>query len=124
MIVALDYKNQNHAGKIVASLPGVQLGPLHYRNLEINKNVALREHKGDFDAMMRISKQSYTELQWWVTNVHTAYKPIFTPPIDITIYSDVNLEGWGGTDSTTHVGGRWSEDECQICLLSDSAFKV
>ena len=93
MIVALDYKNP-------ASFPGVQLGPLHYRNLEINKNIALREHKGDFDAMMRISKQSYTELQWWVTNVHTAYKPISTPPIDITIYSDVSLEGWGGKDST------------------------
>jgi len=32
-------------GTLVSSLPGVQFGKLHYRNLEIEKNIALRENK-------------------------------------------------------------------------------
>ena len=28
----------------------------------------------------------------------------------LTIYSDASLEGWGSTDSTGMVGGRWDED--------------
>ena len=28
----------------------------------------------------------------------------------VTIYSDASLEGWGATDSTCMVGGRWDED--------------
>ena len=33
-------------GMLVSCLPGVQFGKLHYRNLEIEKNLSLRKHKG------------------------------------------------------------------------------
>ena len=29
----------------------------------------------------------------------------------LTIYADASLEGWGGTDTVTEVGGRWSDDD-------------
>ena len=28
-----------------------------------------------------------------------------------TFHSDASLEGWGGTDGVTHIGGRWTEAE-------------
>ena len=36
-------------GTLVSCLPGVQLGQPHYRNLEIEKNLALRKHKGHYE---------------------------------------------------------------------------
>ena len=30
------------------------------------------------------------------------------PPFDLTIFSDASLEGWGGTDHVTEIGGRWN----------------
>ena len=32
---------------LVSRLPGVQFGKFHYRNLEVEKNLALKEHKGN-----------------------------------------------------------------------------
>ena len=40
-------------GLIVTSLPGVQLGELHYRNLEKNKIVALQTNKGNYDKIIQ-----------------------------------------------------------------------
>ena len=37
--------------------------------------------------------------------------PIRREPVHLTLYSDASLEGWGGTDEVTHVGGRWTEAE-------------
>ena len=35
-------------GLLVSSLPTVQYGPLFYRSIEIDKNMALRQHKGNY----------------------------------------------------------------------------
>ena len=35
-------------GLLVASLPAVQYGQLHYRHLEIDKNIALKIAKGNY----------------------------------------------------------------------------
>ena len=40
-----------------------------------------------------------------------SFSPIHTPPIAAIFFSDASLEGWGGTDGVTHVGGRWTEAE-------------
>ena len=53
-------------GLLVSSLPAVQYGPLFYRNLEIDKNDALRKNKGNFEALMQISPESREDLSWWV----------------------------------------------------------
>ena len=61
-------------GLLVSSLPGVQFGELHYRHLERNKILALQANKGDYDALMSLSTKARSELHWWLTNVHTAFK--------------------------------------------------
>ena len=37
--------------------------------------------------------------------------PLCIVTLYTSLYSDASLEGWGGTDEVTHVGGRWTEDE-------------
>ena len=42
-------------GLIVSFLSAVKLGKLHYRHLEKEKSLALKECKGNFDSIMNIS---------------------------------------------------------------------
>ena len=50
-------------GLMVASFPGVMHGPLFYRQLELDKVMALRASKGDFNALMTLSETSKSDLQ-------------------------------------------------------------
>ena len=43
--------------------------------------------------------------------MNTASKFVHAPPVKLTLYADASLEGWGGTDTVSDVGGRWSENE-------------
>ena len=53
-------------------------------------------------------------MSWWINNVQTVSRPIKTPGIDLTVYSDASLEGWGATDLHSTVGGRRSESELPL----------
>ena len=48
-----------------------------------------------------------------VTQHYASHFPS-TPPVELTLFSDASLEGWGGTDGTSHVGGRWTDDESSV----------
>ena len=63
-------------GTLVSFLPRVQFGQLHYRNLEIEKNLALRKHKGHYEAQLTLSSSAKDELSWWLENVDKAFNPI------------------------------------------------
>ena len=43
----------------VSTFPGVELGPLHYRRLEWDKDIALRETLGDFEGLMFLSLEGF-----------------------------------------------------------------
>lgn len=55
--------------KFVASEPGVEFARLYYKSLEIDKDVALKLNKGNFDAHMKISNQCRILINWWSLNV-------------------------------------------------------
>ena len=50
-------------GKLVATFPGNLYGPLFYRDLEHNKQLALR-HAPDYDAYTSFSEASKQEIRW------------------------------------------------------------
>ena len=97
-------------GTIVAALPGVSHGALHYRSLERAKNSALASRNGNFNKRMSLPPDALAVL-WWEQHVCDSFCPIRREPVHLTLYSDASLEGWGGTDEVTHVGGRWTEAE-------------
>jgi len=63
-------------GLLVCSLPVVQYGALYYRSLEIDRNTALQQNNGNYEATMILSSESVSDLSWWVTSLPTACKNI------------------------------------------------
>ena len=68
--------------KLVASEPAVQYAPFYYKSLEIEKDLVLRQNKGNFDAETTVSNESKACLQWWVDNIKSSFKPIIKPQPD------------------------------------------
>ena len=101
-------------GCIIAALPGVKYGGLFYRHLEKCKNIALKYAKGDYEKTMTLSPQAKHDLHWWPHHLTFASHFIHTPAVSLTLFSDASLEGWGGTDGTTHVDGRWTAEESPV----------
>ena len=55
-------------GLLISNFPAAQLGPLHFRSLDMDKTEAFRLNKGNFDAFMQLSELSRSDLQWWVNS--------------------------------------------------------
>ena len=111
---------------LIAALPAVRHGALHYRVMEVAKNFALRENGGDFEALMMLSPEAGREVRWWITNVYHSCKFLHAPPITIVIHSDASLAGWGATDSVSTVGAPWkdTDDLLHINVLELTAARL
>ena len=72
-------------GVLVANFPGVEFGPLHYRNLEKDKIQALTASKGNYQGRVQLSKSSRGELQWWIDNIASSHKCITHEKLSATI---------------------------------------
>ena len=98
-------------GKLVALFPGAQYGPLHYRELEKAKTLALSFNRGNYKASMSLPKKAIAELQWWMQNVHKAFSCLKRDPPMMTLTSDASGLGWGITDGHSQNGGKWNDIE-------------
>ena len=98
-------------GKLVASFPGVMYGPLYYRQLEKETILALKFNRGNFDTSVKVSTAARIELQWWVDNIDTAFKPVSPGKPKVTITTDVSPIGWGAECEGVSTGGHWSASE-------------
>ena len=100
-------------GLMVASFPGVMYGPLYYRQLEIEKVVALKQNQGNFEASMILSDMARSDLHWWIENITDASNTAVRSNCQLIVYSDASLTGWGGVFNSITTGGQWTEDESQ-----------
>jgi hypothetical protein len=92
-------------GKLVASFPGVMFGPLYYRNLDRDKQLALQASAGRYKAKL--------ELQWWAKNVLDSYNVISHGHYDSVLTTDASRTGWGTVFNGSSTGGMWSADELE-----------
>ena len=98
-------------GNLVSCFEAVQMGPLYYRYLEINKTLALRKSKGDFNSFTTLCSESKNEINWWIRNINNSSKTIVTPNVDIMFSSDASNTGWGAVWNDVSTGGRWADTE-------------
>lgn len=100
-------------GKCVASEPGVQYAALYYKSLEIERDLALKSSKGNFDDKLSLTDSSRNCVQWWIDNLENAYRSIVIPRSNRRIESDSSGSGWGCHDVTHNVKmhGQWSDSE-------------
>ena len=73
-------------GSLVASLPGVKFGRLHYRQLESEKDLALKKNKGNFDATLFLTPAAKNELKWWLENITQSCNWIHPPVIHTVMH--------------------------------------
>ena len=98
-------------GHFVSCLPAVRHGALYYRQVDKNKTTALKSNKGNFDSIMSISASGQQELKWWLANIDTSFGYITKPPINLVVYSNASLVGWGVALASQKTGGTWSASE-------------
>ena len=56
-------------GMMVVCCPGLEYGPLFYRQIDIGKKTAaLKANQGDFDKHMTLSPKAHQDMLWWVEN--------------------------------------------------------
>ena len=98
-------------GKIVACFPAFLYGKMHYRNLEKQKIDELKKHKGKFEACISLSEGAKENLYYWEKNIEKSGKQIKVSQVDLIIHTDASLKGWGATNGSTPIGGKWLEEE-------------
>lgn len=100
-------------GKFVASEPGVEHAALHFRALELEKSEFLKQSKGDYESKVVLSRNSKSEITWWIENIQLSFKPIIRPKPDVILESDSSNTGWGGVlrSKELKTGGHWSYSE-------------
>ena len=98
-------------GYLVSSLPAVQFGALYYRSFERDKIRELAANKGNLKPKMSLSVKAQYELKWWIDNIDQSFNLIRKPAIELTMYSDASLQGWGGVLGMVSTGGQWSAGE-------------
>ncbi|MCG8045740.1 MAG: hypothetical protein JAY75_18865 [Candidatus Thiodiazotropha taylori] len=103
-------------GKLVAAEPGVLYAGSHYKSMEIDKDMALKRSKGDFDACMELSVMARDCMRWWIDNVQNSFKPISHGPPQRRIETDSSTTGYGGHDVTNdlEISGIWDDEEKEM----------
>ena len=95
-------------GTLVSCFPGVEYGPLFYRDLEFDKCDALKCHKGNFEGVMQLSIRSKEEISWWVSNAGRYPKLRSHGNPDAVLKTDTSNSGWGSKlREGDSAGGRW-----------------
>ena len=98
-------------GCLVALNPGVWIGPIFWRRLEIEKLESLRRNCFNFEAKMTLSNTSIEDLKWWLSNIQKFPKPVHRNIPNIVLYTDASKQGWGATKDGTSTGGMWLDSE-------------
>ena len=106
-------------GMFVSASNGVEYGPLFFKEIEIEKNEALKQQAGNFDGFMTVTDGIKGCLTWWIENLHTQVKRISHAEPDIVMFTDASNAGWGASTGTKSTNGQWNdlEKELQINCL-------
>lgn len=113
-------------GILVAAIPAVEIGKLHYRKLERTKIAALAKERGNFEKWMEITEEMKADLKWWISHVAGENRKIFRAGTEIEQYTDASNLGWGCYLNHQTANGRWLPEERKLHInaleLSHSFF--
>ena len=98
-------------GTLISTFPAVKYGPLYYRNIDMCKNVALKQNNGKFSSKMSLNKLAKDELSWWINNIAGSFKEIYIQPPSTSIQTDASKTGWGAVWDKNRVHGHWNFEE-------------
>ena len=88
--------------------------PLHYREIDSEKSLSLKNSCGNFDSYMNFSDQAKADISWWKNNITSSFKKLQFPDITVVLYCDASFLGWGAVCGSTKTGGMWKFEEMHI----------
>ena len=62
-------------GLLISNFPATQFGPLHFRDLDMDKSEALKQNKGNFDRPIKLSSAACADLISFMPFLHLASYP-------------------------------------------------
>ena len=92
-------------GFMVSCTPGVEFAELFCKQLEIEKSEALKNAKGNFEAVMKLSNIALEDVRWWLNRAILSKRHINHGPIDLELATDASKEGWGASLGESVTGG-------------------
>ena len=98
-------------GCLVALDPGVWVGPIFWRRLELDKAKWLKIRKFDFDKPMTLSDRARQDLLWWLDNLDLFPVKVVKQASSVTIMTDASEYGWGAVKGDMKTGGCWLKTE-------------
>lgn len=98
-------------GYTISSFLGVMYGPLYFWQLEREKTLALKCHRGNFDSTMFLSEESLTELKWWIDSIESSYNVVHHGQPELTLKTDASTTGCFRDPVST--GGLWTDLEAK-----------
>lgn len=100
-------------GNLTASIQAIFPASLHYRHLQSEKNMVLRQG-GGYNTIVTLSDQAIKEVNWWVNQVEVwNRKSLINPNPAVIIQSDASKKGWGAVCEKMCIGGIWLSGESQ-----------
>ena len=86
-------------------------GGVHEKDLEREKDLALKLAAGDFDKSMVLSQEARLDVLWWLENIDNSGRAVRCAKHIVTVFTDASEEGWGAHVDESATGGRWSDEE-------------
>lgn len=111
-------------GMLISTFDAVQFGPLHYRHLEKDKIEALHFSHGNYDASMIVSKLAKDELQWWVSNLPSAYNRLIREGRTLELFTDATILSWGAVCEGIPLSGFFTSHEQEQLNLNINACEL
>ena len=84
-------------GTLTSTFPGNTFRLRYYRELDKCKTLGLKKVKGNFDTLIKLTKEVILDLQLWIKNLHTVSKKLQYPDITKVIQTDASMNGLGHT---------------------------
>ena len=97
-------------GLLTSTIQAVLLARLNWRFLQIKQISSLSENLSYLDEMF-LSKNSESELKWWVQNSELSHGgALIQPPAEVLIQTDASTRGWGGGGGNM----QWNQGGCGL----------
>jgi len=98
-------------GNFSASFIAVTYGKLHYRDLEREKILALRNNKGNFDRPIILTSIAKYDIDWWIDHIDSSNRVISHGNPEFVMTTDACNTGWGAVCPWGSTNGLFSENE-------------
>ena len=101
-------------GLMVDYSKGIDYGEAHYRRLESEKTLALKNCQGNFERKMTLTDVAKEDIYWWLERIDTGCRKIRLQKPVLTVVTDSSDNGWGAVCGEERTRGLWSLQEREL----------